>query len=76
VDDDNTCQTLFIPSRHPHQGLGVSFRCAKEAFSIGILADAFEYGADGGGESDLTGGFLSRGSVDTRKGGLCFWVNG
>lgn len=53
-----TCETVFVPLGHPHQGLGITFGCAKEALSIRIFANALEDGAHGGGESGLAGGLF------------------
>jgi hypothetical protein len=64
-------QTLLVAFRHPHQGLGISFWCAKKAFSIGILADTFEDGAHRRGESLLAARFFSGGCIKARQGRLC-----
>jgi hypothetical protein len=64
-------QTLLVAFRHPHQGLGISFWCAKKALSIGVFADAFEDSAHRRGESLLAGRFFSGRGIKTRQGRLC-----
>ena len=58
VEGVQTCQTVFIPLGHPHQGLGITFRCAKEALAIRVFTNAFENGAHGGCEPCLAVGLL------------------
>jgi hypothetical protein len=70
------CQTLLIAFRHPHQGLGISFWCAKKTFSIGILADAFEDGAHRRGESGVASGVFGGSVCETRDGRLCCLYGG
>jgi hypothetical protein len=54
-----TCEMVFIPLRHQHQDLVITFWCVKEALTMGIFSDAFEDGARGGSEPGLTCGLLS-----------------
>ncbi len=66
--EEPACQTVLVAFRHPHQGLGVSVWCAKKAFSIGILADAFEDGAHSRGESLLADRIFGGGGIKAREG--------
>lgn len=70
--EEPACQTFLIAFRHPHQGLGVAFWCAKKPFSIRILADAFKDGAHRPGESGLASRILCGRGVEAREGGLCW----
>lgn len=70
--EEPACQTFLIAFRHPHQGLGVAFWCAKKPFSIRILADAFKDGAHRPCESGLASRILCGRGVEAREGGLCW----
>ena len=72
ANKEPACQTLLVAFRHPHQGLGISFWCAKKAFSIGVLTDTFEDGAHRGCESLLAVRLFSGRGIKAREGGLCF----
>jgi hypothetical protein len=54
-----TRQLLLVTLGHPKEGFGVSVGRTKETFSIWVLAEAFEEGSDGFGQtSNVCGGLV------------------
>lgn len=61
---NDICQPVLVPFGHPHQSLGVSFRCTLETFPVGVFADALQHGADGLREYEEVGFGLGGGKVE------------
>jgi len=67
-----TFQTFFVPASHPHECFCVPFGSFTQAFTVRILAQAFEDGADSPGEPLFPFQLFSRGGIQSKEGGLCW----
>jgi len=67
-----TFQAFLITTSHPHEGLCVTLGCFEEAFSVRILAQTFEDGADCAGEPLFPLKLFGRGGIQSKEGGLCW----
>jgi len=69
---DNVFQAFFVPASHPHESFCVTLGCFLEAFSVRILTQTFEYGADCGGKPFFPFELLSRGGIQSMEGRFCW----
>ena len=67
-----TFQAFFVTSGHPHESFCVTFGSFPQAFSVRILAQTFEDGADCAGEPLFSLQLLGWGGVQSEEGGLCW----
>ena len=66
----HTNQPLLVPLREVHERLRVADGCAQEALTIGVLANALENGAHGGGPLLLARLIFGGGGFQAQDGGL------
>ena len=67
-----TFQTLFISSGHPHECFGVTFGGFLEAFSVRVLTETFENGANCAGKPLFPFELLGRCGIQSKQGRLCW----
>jgi len=66
-----TFQTLLIPASHPHESFRITFGGFLQAFSVRILAQTFEDGANSASKPLLPFELFCRSCIQSKEGGLC-----
>lgn len=67
-----TFQAFFIAPSHPHEGLCVTFGGFLEAFSVRILTQTFEDGANCAGEPLFPFELLGWSGIQSMEGRFCW----
>lgn len=63
-----TFQTLFVTAGHPHESFCVTFGGFLKTFSVRILTQTFENGANCAGEPLFPFELLGRGCIQSKEG--------